>query len=286
MLRESALYFGGFLLAMSALFAVSTFLAAFVRGRISAGRIVRALRGSAGLGGNLIAAAVGVATPFCSCTTVPIFAGLIASDVSLGVAVSFLIASPTMNVAAFALLLSLFGTKAALFYLASCMTAAVLIGFVLDRLHLRDHVNPAFAALFDSRRATGKEALRASWKAFRHFLPILALSAALGAIVHNWLPPQFVSALSGHNSVLAVPVATLLGSVVYADIVVVLPIGYALLQKGLNQGIVFAFMIAAAGISLPSVILLAKILSRRLLAVLVGFLILFYMLLGLLYYYL
>ncbi|MEI6875673.1 MAG: permease [Spirochaetota bacterium] len=283
---DAALYFGGLFAVMSALFVTATLLAALVRSEGSAAWVSRTLRGHPGLRGNLIATAIGLVTPFCSCTTVPIFAGLLASDVNLGVAVSFLIASPTMNIAAFVLLLSLFGTKAALFYLGSCAAAAVLLGLVFGRLRLRDHVNPAFAALIDGCQVTWKEALRISAKTFTHFLPVLALSAAAGAAIHNWLPPQFVAALSGDNSILAVPVATALGALVYADVIVILPIGYALLEKGLNQGIVFAFMISAAGISLPSVLLLAKILSRRLLLLLVGLLLAFYMGLGMLYFHL
>lgn len=285
-MRDAALYFVGLMLVMSALFVAATLLASLVRSQASAAWISRTLRRHSGLGGNLIAASIGLVTPFCSCTTVPIFAGLLASDVNLGVAISFLIASPTMNIAAFVLLLSLFGMKAAVFYLASCMTVAVLMGLVFGRLRLRDHVNPAFAALIDTCQVSWKEALRISSKTFRYFLPILGLSAAAGTAIHNWLPTELVASMSGHNSVFAVPVATALGAVVYADIIVILPIGYALLEKGFNQGIVFAFMISAAGISLPSVLLLAKILSRRLLVFLVAFLLAFYMLLGLAYYHL
>ena len=285
-MRDAALYFGGLFALMSALFVTATLLAALVRSKGSATWITRTLRSHPGIRGNLIAASIGLVTPFCSCTTVPIFAGLLASDVNLGVAVSFLIASPTMNIAAFVLLLSLFGTRAALFYLSSCMAAAVLVGLVFGRLRLRDHVNPAFAALMDGCQVSGKEALRVASRTLLHFLPILGLSAALGAAIHNWLPPELVATLSGDSSILAIPVATILGALVYADVIVILPIGYALLEKGLNQGIVFAFMISAAGISLPSVLLLARILSRRLLLLLVGLLLAFYMALGLLYFHL
>jgi hypothetical protein len=119
----------------------------------------------------------------------------------------------------------------------------------------------------------------------RYFAPILALSAAAGAVIHNYVPPGIMAVLSGNNSLLAVPVATAIGAVIYADIIVILPIGYALLQKGLNQGIVFAFMISAAGISLPSILLLAKILAPRILVLLVVLLVAFYMALGVVYYF-
>lgn len=280
------LYFGGFLLIMCALFVAATFLGAIVRARASADWITLVLRKRSGIGGNIIAATVGVITPFCSCTTVPIFAGLLASDVSLGVAVSFLIASPTMNIAAFVLLLTLFGVKAAVFYLASCMAIAVAVGGILGRMKLKDYINHGFANFADSCHVDSwKDTLRISLAGLKYFAPILALSAAIGAVIHNYLPTELVTALSGNNSIFAIPVATAIGAVIYADVIVVLPVGYALLQKGLNQGIVFAFMIAAAGISLPSVLLLAKILAPRLLLFLVGLLLVFYMLLGVAYYY-
>ncbi len=181
-----------------------------------------------------------------------------------------------MNIAAFVLLLSLFGSKTALLYLASCFTVAVLLGFAFGRLRLRDHVNPAFADLIaaqgpEDRQVAGagmkarKELLR-SLGALLHFLPVLVLAAAVGAGIKTWLPVEWVTSLGWNNNVLAVLLATLVGALIYADVIVILPIGYALLEKGLNQGIVFAFMAAAAGISLPSLILLSKILSRRLLA--------------------
>jgi uncharacterized protein len=286
-MRSIVLYFVGFLLVMAGLTFVAAFLAAMIRSRFTAAFITRRMLRYKGLQGSAIASAIGLVTPFCSCTTVPIFAGLLGGNVSLGVATSFLIASPSMNLTAFLLLVYLFGIRAASGYLLSCYLIAIFGGYIVGRFGSPDQLKRSFVEQIDECCIVRwQDAIPVARSSLVRFLPILAVAAAVGALMHNLVPQELISRLSRSSGVLGVPIAVAVGGPLYADVVVLLPIGFALLQKGLNQGIVFAFLISAAGISIPSILLLSRILRMRLLVFLVSLLLVFYTLIGIVFYYL
>ena len=278
-------YFFGFVLVISFLFVLVSFIGALIKTKASEKKIHRLLTKYGGLKGNIIASIVGVITPFCSCTTVPIFAGLIRTNVSLGVAMSFLIASPTINIAAFIILLSLFGIKMAFYYVSACFIIAVSAGYILGKIPLKKQIKPSFVNFQDCEIGSWKNSLSFSFKSLFYFLPILILSAAIGALIYNYVPSDFLLKLTLNNNPIIIPVVVLLGAIIYADIILLIPIGYALLLKGVNQGIVFAFMIAASGMSIPQILLLSKILKTRVIIYFILILLVLYTLLGVAFYY-
>ncbi|MDD5110043.1 MAG: permease [Patescibacteria group bacterium] len=279
-------YFLGFLVVMSALGVVVTFLGACIRTKFSTRTVNRWLLQYDGWRGRLIAAVVGMVTPFCSCTTVPIFAGLIETRINFGTAITFLIASPSISLAAMVFLVVLFGYKIALEYVLACLAIAFLGGTLMARMKFDDQIRRTFISLAQPCQVRDwRAALRLSFQYLKYFSVILLLSAAVGAAMYNYIPDTLVRTLTANNSVWIIPFAVIVGAVIYADMIVLLPIGYALLAKGVNQGIVFSFLIATAGISLPSILMLSKILRPKPLAYFVFMLLSLYTLLGVLLFY-
>ncbi len=280
-------YFAGFIFIISFLFVSITFLGAIIKSKFSAQKLNGLLAKFDGIRGNIIAAVVGMLTPFCSCTTVPIFAGLIETNVNFGVAMSFLIASPAINLAAIILLLTLFGLKIAVIYIGAIFIIAVFGGYILGKIKLRDQIKPTFISLADSCRiGSFKEAFYFSLKSLRYFILILALSAVIGALIYNYIPGELLLKLTLENSIWAVPIAVLVGAVVYADIILLIPTGYAFLAKGVNQGIVLAFMMSAAGISISEILLLSKIIKIKPLVYFITIIVSLYTIIGIIFYYL
>lgn len=272
-------------MVMTFLFIVASWLAVVIRRYFSLGKATGILERFHDWRGNVIATLLGMVTPFCSCTTVPIFAGLLESQVSYGVAVSFLIASPAMDLSALVLLVSLFGLKEALIYTVVCFLVAVCMGLIMNRREAQTEVRRSFLHLADSCNIESDTSLGFMWKSFRHFFPLLLVSALFGALLYQRVPTEWLLSLTGNNAWWAVIPAVLIGAVIYADAIVMIPLGYILLEKGVNEGIVFAFMIAVTGISLPSIILLSKILRPKGLAFLIIVLLLLYILVGYLLYF-
>src|SRR3989344_8471101 len=177
-------YFLGFVVVMSALFMVATFIGACIRTKFSTHTINRWLLKYDGWRGNVIAALIGMVTPFCSCTTVPIFAGLVETNVNFGTAISFLIASPSINIAAIIFLVALFGFKIALGYVLACFVVAVLGGYIMGRLKLKDQIQRTFMTLSQQCQVRNwQEALQLSFRYLKYFFIFLLLSAALGAFI-------------------------------------------------------------------------------------------------------
>ena len=276
-----------FILVISALFVLASFLGGIIKTKKWSHKINELLSRYGGIRGNILAAAIGVVTPFCSCTTVPIFAGLLEAEVSFGIAISFLIASPAINVAAIIVLLVLFGFKLAVLYVVASFVVAVIGGYILGKLKLQDQIRPSFISLADNCRVKSwRDALSVSIKSFKYFSVVLIASAVIGALIHNYVPDELLFTVTMGNSLWAVPIAVAFGSVIYSDIIVLIPIGYSLLTKGVNQGIVFAFMIAAAGISISGLLLLSKIIKTKPLVYFVINLLVLYTLLGVAFYFL
>ncbi len=280
-------YFFGFIAIMSMLVMLSSYLGVYVRTKPATNKIISKLNSAKGIIGNVMAAIIGTLTPFCSCTTVPIFAGLLDAGVETGTAMSFLIASPAIGIISMILLVTLFGYRTAIAYAVASILVAIIGGYVIRLLKIKDPLRRSFVFIREESSATtSRQAFKAAWRMLWHFLPVIILCALIGVAINNYIPTSFLSAMTGHNSVWMIPIVVIIGAAIYADISVLIPIGFALIEKGVNQGIVIAFMMAAAGISVPSVLLLSKIVRPKLLIYFVSILILLYIALGIVFYYL
>ncbi|GEM89093.1 permease [Oceanithermus desulfurans] len=230
--------------------------------------------------GNALAAALGVVTPFCSCSAVPAFIGFVAAGVPLGVTLSFLIASPMVNEVALVLLVGLFGWKVAALYLTAGLLVAVAAGWALGRMGLERWVEPfvyaiplgersegAGAPSFDERMAFAAEEVRTI---VGKVWPYLVAGIALGAAIHGWVPEGFFLRLAGPDNPFAVFGAVLLGVPLYSSAAGVLPLVEALHAKGLAMGTLLAFMMAVVALSLPEMLILRRVLKPQLIAVYVA----------------
>jgi uncharacterized membrane protein YraQ (UPF0718 family) len=290
-LLPSALPWGGVLafpvllaLILVLLFSSAT-LAFYVKQRLSFGRLHQVFARQPGLLGNILAALLGAATPFCTCTAVPLFLGMLEVEVPLGPAISFLLASPTINLGAVILLLVVFGWRTALFYGSACLIAAIVVGWLLGRIPreraLRDYLwmvedEPAPGSARVALRKATLLSRQLLWK----LLPWLALATLAGMVIDVLVPAGTVAQISRLGAGLGIPAAALLGSVIYADILLLIPIGYALIQHGALIPVVLTFMLAASGISFSEIIVLGRILQPRVVIFFVGATLALYILLG------
>lgn len=239
----------------------------------------RALLGGKRTGlGNLLAAGLGVVTPFCSCSAVPAFIGFVSAGVPLGITLTFLIASPMVNEVALVLLYTLFGWKIAALYLVSGLALAVVAGLVLGRMGLERYVEPFVYQTrvghpgFDPSRGMGwNERFAVGMEEVKNILgkiwPYLLLGIGLGAVIHGWVPAELFARYAEANNPLAVPVAVLLGIPLYSNAAGVLPLVEVLHQKGIPMGTLLSFMMAVVALSLPEMILLRQVLKLRLIMI-------------------
>jgi uncharacterized membrane protein YraQ (UPF0718 family) len=225
--------------------------------------------------GYPLAAALGVVTPFCSCSAVPLFIGFVTAGVPMGVTFTFLVAAPMVNEVALVLLLGLFGWKVAGLYLVTGLAVATIAGAVIGRLRMEDSVEEwVFTARAKSelpgRTPTWAQRLGEAVTSVRTVVGkvwlYLVAGIAVGALIHGYVPTDFMASFMGRSSWWAVPVAVLIGIPIYSNAAGVVPVVQALLAKGAALGTVLAFMMAVIGLSLPETILLRKVLKRRLIA--------------------
>jgi uncharacterized membrane protein YraQ (UPF0718 family) len=260
-------------------------LAFYIKQTISFNRLQGVLAAQPGLASSAAGAALGAATPFCTCTAVPLFLGMVEAEVPLGPAVSFLLASPTINLGAIALLLVVFGWRTALFYALACLLAAVLVGWGIGRIPtkhaLRDYLWIEEEDPVDgTRRVALRRAASLGGQLTRKLLPWLALATLAGVLIDAVVPASAVLHVGRWALILGIPAAAVLGSVIYADILLLIPMGYALIQHGAPIPIVLTFMLAASGLSLPEVVVLTRVLHPRVVVLFVGAALVLYMLLG------
>jgi uncharacterized membrane protein YraQ (UPF0718 family) len=229
---------------------------------------------------NVMAASLGIVTPFCSCSAVPLFIGFVQAGVPLGVTFSFLISAPMVNEVALALLFGMFGWKIALLYLGLGLTVAIVSGWIIGRMqmeaHLEDWVRdmPKVSAQYEDAGATLGERIQAGFASVREivgkvWLYILA-GIAIGALIHGYVPQDFMASFMGKEAWWSVPLAVLLGVPMYTNAAGVIPIVQALLAKGAALGTVLAFMMSVIALSLPEMIILRKVLKLRLIATFVA----------------
>jgi uncharacterized membrane protein YraQ (UPF0718 family) len=229
---------------------------------------------------NVMAASLGVVTPFCSCSAVPLFIGFVQAGVPLGVTFSFLISAPMVNEVALTLLFALFGWKVALLYLVLGLTVAIAAGWVIGRLKMEEHLEdwvrdmPRCAAGPGADTLSLGDRIDAGFASVREIVgrvwPYILAGIAIGAAIHGYVPQDFMASLMGRDAWWSVPVAVLIGIPLYSNAAGIIPIVQALLEKGAALGTVLAFMMAVIGLSLPEMIILRKVLRPRLIAVFAG----------------
>ena len=224
--------------------------------------------------GNVLAASLGVVTPFCSCSAVPLFIGFVQAGVPLGITFSFLISAPMVNEVALALLLGLFGWKVAGLYLGLGLAVAIVSGWVIGRLrmeaHLEDWVRnmPRLNVAVGADAVTLAERVQAGFTSAREIVgrvwPYVVAGIAIGAAIHGYVPEDFMAGLMGKDVWWSVPVAVLIGVPMYSNAAGIIPIVEALLAKGAALGTVLAFMMSVIALSLPEMVILRKVLKMRL----------------------
>lgn len=256
------------------------FAVGVVRSYFSAERTRAILAGRNEAAGNVAAASLGILTPFCSCSAVPMFLGFVSAGVPLGVTFSFLIASPMVNEVALGLLFALVGWKVALSYLVFGLAVAIVAGWVIGRLHLEGWLEPwvrelrAAPVALQARKISAAERIEAGVVAVRDIVGKVWLwvvaGIAVGAFIHGYVPNGLLAAIMGRGAWWSVPAAVILGVPMYSNAAGIIPVVEALLEKGAALGTVLAFMMSVTALSLPEMIILRKVLSLRLIAVFAG----------------
>lgn len=268
------------------------FVVGLIRTFFTPERTRRALAGRRELTGGILAALLGIVTPFCSCSAVPLFIGFVTSGVPLGVTFSFLISAPMINEIALVLLWGLFGWKIAAIYVTTGLFVAIFSGWVIGRLHLECWIEEwVLAAQIgagpDEERMDWPARIRRGGEAVRDIVGkvwfYVLLGIAVGAGIHGYVPENFMASLMGRDAWWSVPVAVLLGVPMYSNAAGIIPIVQALLGKGAALGTVLAFMMSVIALSLPEAIILRKVLKPRLIAVFFGVVALGIMLVGFLF---
>jgi hypothetical protein len=230
-----------------------------------------------GIWANCIAALLGTVTPFCSCSSIPLFIGFTSAGLPLGVTFSFLISSPMVDIGSLILLMSIFGSKVAIIYVALGLAVAVIGGTLIEKLHMENQVEEfirnASAVDIDSPSLSQKERLiyakNRVLETLKKVFPYIVIGVGIGAVIHNWIPQSFVEGILGRKNPFGVILATMVGTPLYADTFGTISIAEALLYKGAQLGTVLAFMLGVTTLSLPSLIMLKKAIKTRLLVVFV-----------------
>ena len=231
-----------------------------------------------GIGANTVAALLGTVTPFCSCSSIPLFIGFTSAGLPIGVTFSFLISSPMVDLGSLVLLMSIFGVKVAVIYIVLGIIIAIVGGTIIEKLHMEKHVE-SFITTAGSvdiespdltrhdRSVYAKEQMVGT---FKKVFPYILIGVGIGAFIHNWIPQSWIENILGSGNPFAVILATLVGVPMYADIFGTIPVAEALLSKGAQLGAILSFMMGVTTLSLPSLIMLRKAVKPRLLALFIG----------------
>lgn len=232
-----------------------------------------------GIWANMISALLGTVTPFCSCSSIPLFMGFTSAGLPLGVTFSFLISSPMVDLGSLVLLMSIFGAKVAVIYVLLGLVIAVIGGSVIEKLHMEPYVeefifSAPVAGVTEEAGLTQRErfiyARDQMAGTFKKVFPYILVGVGIGAVIHNWIPQTWIEVALGSRNPFGVILATLVGVPMYADIFGTIPVAEALLAKGAQLGTILSFMMAVTTLSLPSLIMLRKAVKPRLLALFVG----------------
>ncbi|MFH1222388.1 MAG: permease [Candidatus Micrarchaeota archaeon] len=290
-LGEALVFFVADIIKVFLLLAVISFLVGVVRTFVTQKRIGKLLGGRKEGIGNVLAALLGIPTPFCSCSAVPLFIGFIEAGVPLGITFSFLIASPLINEIAIAMLLGLVGWQITALYIGSGLVIAVIAGMIIGRLKLEKEVE-SFA--YEMTVTLPKEK-KMNWSGRLKFgaaqsativkqvAPYMIVGIALGAFIHGYVPMGALAEFAGKNNPLAVPLVVLIGVPLYSNAAGMIPVVQALMDKGMALGTALAFMMSVTALSLPEMIILRKVLKPKLIAIFAGTLALAFIITGLLF---
>ena len=231
-----------------------------------------------GIGANILAALLGTVTPFCSCSSIPLFMGFTSAGLPLGVTFSFLISSPMVDLGSLVLLMSIFGAKVAIVYVVLGLVVAVAGGTLIEKLHLENQVEEFIrnARQIDipMEELTVRKRMKYSAEqvagTFKKVFPYILVGVGIGAVIHNWIPEDLIVRFLGNGNPFGVIIATIAGVPMYADIFGCIPIAEALLAKGAKLGVVLSFMMGVTTLSLPSMIMLKKAIKPKLLGVFIA----------------
>ncbi|MHB8907912.1 MAG: permease [Syntrophales bacterium] len=256
------------------------FVVGIIRSYFSPEKTRRALEGKPLFLGNIMASTLGIVTPFCSCSAIPLFIGFMESGIPLGVTFSFLIAAPMINEVALVLLFGLFGWKTALLYVSTGLLIAISAGWIIGRLKVERFVEAwvyeikAAELTIEERKIPFSERIRAGSAAVADIVSkvwiYIAIGIAVGAGVHGYVPENFMASLMGKSAWWSVPVAVLIGVPLYSNAAGIIPIIQALLEKGASLGTSLAFMMSVIGLSLPEMIILKKVIKLPLILIFIG----------------
>ena len=277
-LGGSLLFFTYDVIKITILLCVLIFVISYIQSYFPPERSKRIIGRFHGIWANCIAALLGTVTPFCSCSSIPLFIGFTGAGLPLGVTFSFLISSPMVDLGSLVLLMSIFGARVAVIYVVLGLVIAVAGGTIIEKLHMEDQVEEfirkASVADIDYPSLTqGDRFLYARDQVvatFRKVFPYILAGVALGAVIHNWIPENAVISVLGRNNPFGVILAAIIGIPMYADIFGTIPIAEALLAKGAMLGTVLAFMMGVTTLSLPSMIMLNKAIKGKLLGVFIA----------------
>ncbi|MGH4125043.1 MAG: permease [Clostridium sp.] len=259
------------------LLSVLIFLISYIQSYFPPERTKKLLGNIKGIKGNILGALLGTITPFCSCSSIPIFIGFNAAGLPLGITFSFLISSPLVDLASLLILMSFFGAKIAIAYVVVGLILAVVGGTIIDKLGLEKYVEGYVKEIENvdaeiiemtrnERVSYSKEQVK---DVFHKVWLYVLIGVGIGAAIHNWIPQSVIETVVGNNNPFAVLLATAVGIPMYADIFGTLPIAEALFGKGVGIGTVLSFMMAVTALSLPSIIMLSKVVKPKLLAIFV-----------------
>ncbi len=260
-------------LKITFLLCVLIFLISYIQSYFPPERSKKIMGRFHGIGANCMAALLGTVTPFCSCSSIPLFIGFTSAGLPLGVTFSFLISSPMVDLGSLVLLMSIFGAKVALAYVALGLVVAVVGGTLIERAHMEEYVEDFIRSAggvdIDSPTLTQRERLTFAKEQvvsiFKKVFPYILIGVGIGAVIHNWIPESWVEAALGSHNPFGVVLATLIGVPMYADIFGTIPVAEALLYKGAQLGTVLSFMMAVTTLSLPSMVMLRKAVKPKLL---------------------
>lgn len=254
------------------------FVISYVQSYFPPERSKRILGRFHGIGANIIAALLGTVTPFCSCSSIPLFIGFTSAGLPLGVTFSFLISSPMVDLGSLVLLMSIFGAKIAIVYVAVGLVIAIVGGTIIEKMRMENQVEEfirnAASVDIESDALTVKDRLAFAREqvaeTFKKVFPYILVGVGIGAIIHNWIPESWIQTVLGSHNPFGVVLAVLVGVPMYADIFGTIPAAEALLAKGAQLGTILSFMMAVTTLSLPSIIMLKKAVKPKLLGLFIG----------------
>jgi uncharacterized membrane protein YraQ (UPF0718 family) len=266
------------LIKILVLLSVLIFIISYIQSHFPPERTKKILGRFRGIGANILSALLGTLTPFCSCSSIPLFIGFTNAGLPVGVTFSFLISSPLVDLGALVLLMGVFGAPFALAYVLVGLVLAVIGGTLIDRLGMEKYVErftaPAGSVDIEVPEMTRLDRLTHAkaqmLETVRKVWPYVVAGVGIGALIHNWIPAEWIQRVLGKDNPFSVLIATAVGIPMYADIFGTIPIAEALFSKGVGAGTILSFMMAVTALSLPSMIMLRKVVKTRLLATFIG----------------